>query len=262
MEFPDKKYRTAGFFKNPKIVFNSVMMFCPVFFVLDAFGFKERRIEVSTRPKDSIGTEDDWNRATQALKGALESKGIEYEICEGEGAFYGPKIDIQIKDVLGRAWQCSTIQCDFALPERFELEYAGSDGARHRPVMLHRAILGSIERFLGVLIEHTAGALPLWLSPVQAVVIPVSQAQEAYGREVLAKLVDEGLRARLETADQTLGSRIRAAQGEKIPYMLVVGDREAKAGKVAVRSRSRGVEGPMGLSEFVAKVKKEAEEKQ
>src|SRR3989338_6834379 len=145
-----------------------------VFYVLDTFGFKEREIEVSTRPEKSIGTDDDWKKATSALEGALKSKKIDYEVCEGEGAFYGPKIDIKIKDALGRSWQCSTIQCDFALPERFELEYTGADGQKHRPVMLHRAIMGSVERFMGTLLEHYAGALPLWLSPLQLSVIPVS----------------------------------------------------------------------------------------
>src|SRR3989338_542297 len=193
------------------------------FFVLDTFGFKEREIEISTRPEKSIGTDTDWTRATHALEGALKAKKINYKTCEGEGAFYGPKIDIKIKDALGRSWQCSTIQCDFALPQAFDLEYTGTDGQKHRPVMIHRAILGSVERFMGTLLEHYSGALPFWLSPVQLSVIPVSQAHEAYARKVLNELVGSDFRAELMAPDETLGSRIRQAQNEKIPYMIVVG---------------------------------------
>ncbi len=224
-----------------------------VFFVLDTFGFKEREIEISTRPENSIGADADWKRATDALMNALKGKNIPYEVCEGEGAFYGPKIDIKIKDALGRSWQCSTVQCDFALPERFELEYTGSDGAKHRPVMLHRAILGSVERFMGTLLEHYAGALPLWLSPVQVSVIPVAEAHAAYAGEVLEGLKNSGLRAELQAPNETLGARIRKAQNEKVPYMIVVGEKEIQGSKVAVRSRSLGDLGAMGLSDFLAK---------
>ncbi len=225
-----------------------------VFFVLETFGFKEREIEISTRPKDSIGTAEDWERAQGALEGALKSKGIVYKICEGEGAFYGPKIDIKIKDALGRAWQCSTIQCDFALPERFDLEYAAADGQKHRPVMLHRAILGSVERFMGTLLEHYAGALPLWLSPVQVTLIPVAQSHEAYAEEICVGLREAGFRVELKTSSETLGARIRNAQNEKIPYMVIVGDKEAQAKKVAVRSRQGGDEGQVTLGEFVRRL--------
>jgi len=228
-----------------------------VFFVLDTFGFKEREIEISTRPENSIGTDNDWKRATDALQNALKNKKIEYQVCEGEGAFYGPKIDIKIKDALGRSWQCSTIQCDFALPERFDLEYTGADGAKHRPVMLHRAILGSVERFMGTLLEHYAGALPLWLSPVQISLIPVAQTHEVYTQEVLEILRASGFRAEIQVSTDTLGARIRRAQTEKIPYMIVLGDKEIQAKKIAVRSRSLGDQGQMALSDFVLKAQEE-----
>lgn len=228
-----------------------------VFYVLDTFGFKEREIEISTRPKDSIGTDDDWNRATNALEGALKAKGVSYKICEGEGAFYGPKIDIKIKDALGRAWQCSTIQCDFALPERFDLEYTASDGSKRRPVMIHRAIFGSVERFMGTLLEHYAGAFPLWLSPVQFSLIPVSEAHLAKSEEILEALRGAGFRGEIQLPSETLGARIRNAQNEKIPYMIVLGDKEIAANKIAVRSRSKGDLGQMGLEEFLGKLKEE-----
>jgi len=228
-----------------------------VFFTLDTFGFKEREIEVSTRPEGSIGTDEDWDRATSALKGALDAKKVSYKICEGEGAFYGPKIDVKIKDALGRSWQCSTIQCDFALPERFDLEYTGADGHKHRPVMLHRAILGSVERFMGTLLEHYAGALPLWLSPVQVSLVPIGDTHLDYAADIAAKLKAAGLRVEIQGPSETLGSRIRSAQNEKIPYMLVMGDKEIQAGKVAVRSRTQGDLGPMAFEDFLKKTSDE-----
>ena len=228
-----------------------------VFYVLDTFGFKEREIEMSTRPEKSIGTDEDWKKATSALEGALKSKKIDYEVCEGEGAFYGPKIDIKIKDALGRSWQCSTIQCDFALPERFELEYTGADGQKHRPVMLHRAILGSVERFMGTLLEHYSGALPLWLSPMQVSLIPVAAAHEDYAKKISKSLGQSGLRTEIKPASDTLGARIRNAQNEKIPYMLILGDKEISAEKIAVRSRSLGDLGQMTLSDFIKKAQEE-----
>ncbi len=228
-----------------------------VFYVMDTFGFKEREIEISTRPEGSIGTDEDWTRAEKALKGALDGKKIDYEICEGEGAFYGPKIDVKIKDALGRAWQCSTIQCDFALPERFDLEYTGADGQKHRPVMIHRAILGSVERFMGTLLEHYAGALPFWLSPAQISIIPVALAHEDYAGEVAKSLREAGFRAEVQAPDETLGARIRNAQNEKVPYMIVVGDKEVQAKKIAVRSRTLGDQGQMGLSDFIQRAKEE-----
>ncbi|MBI4432870.1 MAG: threonine--tRNA ligase [Candidatus Omnitrophica bacterium] len=226
-----------------------------IFFVLDKFGFKEREIEISTRPKDSIGTDEDWARATAALEGALKSKKVDYKISEGEGAFYGPKIDVKIKDALNRAWQCSTIQCDFALPERFELEYTGADGKKHRPVMIHRAILGSVERFMGTLLEHYAGALPFWLSPVQVSLIPVADSHEDYAKTIQEQLEKEGLRCEIRNASDTLGARIRAAQNEKIPAMLILGDKEAQAGKISVRDRVSGDKGQMSLVDFIQQVK-------
>ncbi len=233
-----------------------------VFYVLDTFGFTKREIEISTRPKESVGTDENWKLATAALKDALEKKNIDYKVCEGEGAFYGPKIDIKIKDALGRSWQCSTIQCDFNLPERFELEYTGSDGGKHRPVMLHRAILGSVERFMGTLLEHYAGALPLWLSPVQVSMIPVSEAHMGYAEEVMRVLRESGLRVEMQESNETLGSRIRKAQNEKVPYMIVLGDKEIQAKTIAVRSRSKGDLGAVTIPNFLEKVKKEVAEKQ
>lgn len=232
-----------------------------VFDVLDTFGFNEREIEISTRPESSIGTDEDWRRATDALEGALKAKKIDYKICKGEGAFYGPKIDIKIKDALGRSWQCSTIQCDFALPERFDLEYTGSDGLKHRPVMIHRAILGSVERFMGTLIEHYAGAFPLWLSPMQVSLIPIAGAHEEYAKKVLYLLEKEGFRAEIQAASDTLGSRIRKAQTEKIPFMVIFGDKELQSEKVSVRSRSAGDLGQSGLSEFIENLKEQLKTK-
>ncbi len=232
-----------------------------VFYVLDTFGFKEREIEISTRPEGSIGTDEIWEKATAALKGALDLKKVDYKICEGEGAFYGPKIDIKIKDALGRSWQCSTIQCDFALPERFDLEYTGSDGNKHRPVMLHRAILGSVERFMGTLLEHYGGALPLWLSPMQVSLIPVNDAHMAYTEQIFSRLTGAGLRVEVQEPSETLGARIRKAQTEKIPYMIVLGDKEIQAGTVAVRTRSQGDLGAIALDDFLKRTTEELKAK-
>ncbi len=204
--------------------------------VMGVFGF-DFTAEISTRPDKSIGSDEDWDRATDALKNALDSIGLAYEINEGDGAFYGPKIDIKIKDALERSWQCATIQCDFTLPERFDLAYVGQDGNRHRPVMLHRVILGSVERFIGVLIEHCAGALPLWLAPVQARIVTVTDAQNEYAEKVLQFLTKKGIRAEADTRNEKLGYKIREAQMEKIPFMLVTGDKEVAAETVNVRSR-------------------------
>ncbi len=185
-------------------------------------------MELSTRPQKSIGSDEDWESATQALMDVLKETAIPFSIDEGAGAFYGPKIDVKLRDSLGRAWQCSTIQCDFTLPERFDLTYVGADGERHRPVMIHRVILGALERFLGVLIEHYGGAFPLWLAPVQMVVLPITERQHAYGEEVYQKIKDKNLRVEKDFRNETLGFRIREAQLNKIPYMLVIGDREVE----------------------------------
>ncbi len=204
--------------------------------VMGLFGF-EYEAEVSTKPEKAIGSDEDWDRATEALEGALKEMGMEYSINEGDGAFYGPKIDIIIKDALERRWQCATIQCDFTLPERFDLSYVGEDGERHRPVMLHRVILGSIERFIGVLLEHTGGALPAWLSPVQAKILTVTDSQNEFARKVLQFLQEKGIRAEVDDRNEKLGYKVREAQLEKIPFMLVVGDKEVAAESVNVRAR-------------------------
>ncbi len=204
--------------------------------MLQLFGF-EYEIELSTQPEKRIGTDDDWERATNALEKALLDKEIAYKIRAGEGAFYGPKIDILLKDALNRRWQCSTIQCDFTLPERFDLNYIGTDGEKHRPVMLHRTLLGSMERFLGVLIEHYAGAFPTWLAPVQTIILTVTDRQLAYGEELYQRLLSAGVRVEKDLRNEKLGFKIREAQLQKIPYMLVVGDREVEAGGVSPRRR-------------------------
>ncbi len=204
--------------------------------MLQLFGF-EYEIELSTQPEKRIGTDDDWERATNALEKALLDKEIAYKIRAGEGAFYGPKIDILLKDALNRRWQCSTIQCDFTLPERFDLNYIGTDGEKHRPVMLHRTLLGSMERFLGVLIEHYAGAFPTWLAPVQAIILTVTDRQLAYGEQLYQRLLSAGVRVEKDLRNEKLGFKIREAQLQKIPYMLVVGDREVEAGGVSPRRR-------------------------
>lgn len=204
--------------------------------VMGIFGFSYE-MEISTRPEKSIGTDEDWERATSALISALEDKGIPYSVCAGEGAFYGPKIDVKLKDALDRRWQCATIQCDFTLPERFDLTYIGADGERHRPVMVHRVILGAIERFLGVLIEHYAGAFPTWLAPVQAIVMTVTDAQLEFAEKVYQQLLDAGVRVELDDRSEKLGYKIREAQMQKVPYMLVIGDREIAAGGVRPRRR-------------------------
>ncbi|MGQ9484689.1 MAG: threonine--tRNA ligase [Desulfosoma sp.] len=204
--------------------------------VMGLFGFSYE-MEISTRPQKSIGTDEDWERATTALMAALEDKGIPYQICEGEGAFYGPKIDVKLRDALERKWQCATIQCDFTLPERFDLTYVGPDGQRHRPVMLHRVILGAMERFLGVLIEHYAGAFPTWLAPVQAVIVTVTDKQLPFARAVYEQMKAAGVRVDLDERSEKLSFKIREAQMQKIPYMLVIGDSEVEA--QAVRPRRR-----------------------
>jgi threonyl-tRNA synthetase len=205
--------------------------------IMKIFGF-EYEMELSTRPEKSIGTDEDWDRATQALLQALKGKGLAFEMNEGEGAFYGPKIDVKLKDALNRRWQCATIQADFAMPERFELTYVGSDGERHRPVMLHRVILGAMERFIGVLIEHYAGAFPTWLAPVQAVVLTVTERHIPYAEGIYRKLLQKGIRVERDFRNEKLGFKIREAQLQKIPYMLVIGDREEKEGTLSPRKRN------------------------
>jgi len=230
--------------------------------VMDIFGFKDFAIEVSTRPHKYIGKEGDWEKAQQALMNSLKKKGLAFSICEGEGAFYGPKIDIKIKDALKRQWQCATIQCDFALPERFDLKYTGEDGKEHRPIMLHRVILGSLERFIGTLIEHYAGEFPLWLAPTQIVLIPISNKQNDYAETLRERFAKEGFRAKIDRRDEKMQKKIRGAELEKIPYMLVVGEKEITAGAVSVRSKKSGSLGVVKVEEFVKKVKEEIDKKQ
>jgi threonyl-tRNA synthetase len=224
--------------------------------IMGIFGFSYE-MEISTRPEKSIGTDEDWEQATRALMKALEEKGIPFHICEGEGAFYGPKIDVKLKDALDRRWQCATIQCDFTLPERFDLTYIGPDGARHRPVMVHRVILGAIERFLGVLIEHYAGAFPIWLAPVQAIIVTVTDAQLDFASQVYRELQEKGVRVEIDMRSEKLGYKIRDAQMQKIPYMLVIGDKEVTAGTIAPRRRDGTQLSLMTPREFADLVEKE-----
>ncbi len=225
--------------------------------VAGIFGF-EYVMELSTRPEKSIGSDADWDQATNALRSALEDSGLPYELNEGDGAFYGPKIDVKLKDALDREWQCATIQCDFTLPERFDLTYVGTDGEKHRPVMLHRVVLGSIERFIGVLIEHYAGSFPLWLSPVQAVVLNVTDSQAAYAQQVFEQLREAGVRVELDIRNEKLGFKIREAQVSKIPYMLVIGDREMENQTIAPRYRNGKNMDAMTVSDFISMVQTEA----
>ncbi len=228
--------------------------------VYSLFGF-EYHVELSTRPEDSMGSDEDWEMATEGLRSALDEIGLPYVVNEGDGAFYGPKIDFHLVDCIGRTWQCGTIQLDFQLPQRFELEYIGADGEKHRPIMIHRVVFGSIERFIGILIEHFAGAFPTWLAPVQVKVLPISEKYMDYAENVKKKLDEAGIRVELDTRSEKIGYKIREAQQEKIPYMLVVGQKEEEDGTVAVRSRAAGDEGTKSLDAFIADIQKEIEAK-
>lgn len=229
--------------------------------ILKIFGFQDYDIFLSTQPEKFIGSATNWKKATTALKTALKKVGLRYKIDPGEGVFYGPKIDIKIKDSLGRAWQCTTIQIDFNLPEKFDIFYVDRNGKKQRPIMIHRALLGSLERFIGILLEHYAGALPIWLSPTQVEVIPVSEKFEKYAKEVLKKLQEKNIRAILNEANESLGKRIHTAQNQKINYMLIVGKEEMKSKTVAVRDRKKGDLGIMEIEKFLEKAKKEINEK-
>ncbi len=229
--------------------------------MLRDFGFREFKVYISTKPPDAIGSQEQWEIAENSLKRAVESMNLNYEIDEGGGAFYGPKIDVKIKDAIGRLWQCSTIQFDFNLPERFDMTYVGPDNKRHRPYMIHRALLGSIERFTGVLLEHYAGALPVWLSPVQVRIIPVSEKHLPYSKELEMRLRSEGLRVETDDRQERLGAKIRDAELQKIPYVLVVGDREVQEGKVSVRSKKEGDLGSMELEDFIKHIKEKIKNK-
>ncbi|WP_044482323.1 threonine--tRNA ligase [Paenibacillus antibioticophila] len=225
------------------------------------FGF-EYKIELSTRPEDSMGSEELWERAESSLRSVLERRGIDYVLNEGDGAFYGPKIDFHILDALKRSWQCGTIQLDFQMPEKFELSYIGEDGLKHRPVVIHRAVYGSIDRFIGMLTEHYAGAFPLWLAPVQVKLLPVSDQVLGYALEVKRSLAEVGIRTELDIRQEKLGYKIREAQLEKVPYMLVIGDKEAEAGTVSVRKRGEGDLGLIGTRELIARIISEIKQKQ
>ena len=223
------------------------------------FGFEDVRVELSTRPEKSMGSEEQWAKAEAALTEALERQGREYELNPGDGAFYGPKIDFHVTDALGRSWQCGTCQLDFQMPERFDLTYTGADDAPHRPVMIHRALLGSMERFAGILIEHYAGRFPVWLAPVQAIVLPVADRHAEYAAQAVAELREAGVRVAVDGRSESVGRKIRDAELGRYPYMLVVGDKEQEAGAVAVRAHEEGELGAMPLAEFAARVQGESE---
>jgi threonyl-tRNA synthetase len=228
------------------------------FYLYDHFGF-EPRLELSTRPEKRVGTDDMWDRAEAALQRALDSRGLEYDLNEGDGAFYGPKIDLHMTDSLKRSWQLGTVQLDYYMPEQFELTYTGADNAEHRPVMIHRALLGSFERFIGILIEHYAGELPLWLAPVQALVLPIADRHLDYARDVQARLTAAGIRAELDDRTESVGRKIRDGELRKVPLMLVVGDKEQEAGQVAVRRHREGDQGTATLDEVIERMRVEIE---
>ncbi len=248
----------AHIFMTPDQVENEIMgVMKLVDEIYGIFGFKYK-VELSTRPEDSMGTDEEWEMATNALKGALEAMGTDYVINEGDGAFYGPKIDFHLTDSIGRTWQCGTIQLDFQMPQRFDLTYVGADSEKHRPIMLHRAVLGSIERFIGILTEHYAGAFPMWLAPVQVRLLPIADRHLDYIYELKEKLVAAGIdRVEVDTRSEKIGYKIREAQLDKIPYMLVVGDKDIENGVVSVRSRSEGDIGAMTLEQFISRANDE-----
>lgn len=225
------------------------------------FGFKYK-VELSTRPENSMGTDEEWQLAEEALKGALEDINIPFKINEGDGAFYGPKIDFHLEDSIGRTWQCGTIQLDFQLPQRFELNYIGKDGEKHRPIVIHRVIFGSIERFIGILIEHFAGKFPTWIAPVQVKVMPISDRFNAYAESIVKVLRDKNVRVELDDRAEKIGFKIREARNERVPYMIIIGEKEQAEGKITVRSRRNGDEGSMVLYEFISKIKEEIDNKE
>ena len=230
------------------------------FFIYDQFGFAPK-LELSTRPDKRVGTEEMWDKAEAALERALVDKGLEFDLNPGDGAFYGPKIDLHMTDSIGRSWQLGTVQLDYYMPEQFELVYTGADNAEHRPVMIHRALMGSFERFIGILIEHYAGEFPLWLAPVQAIVLPVADRHNGYGRTVAERLVAAGVRAKFDDRTESVGRKIREAELAKVPYMLVVGDREAEADAAALRRHREGDLGTVSLDEAIARLRAEIDER-
>jgi threonyl-tRNA synthetase len=228
-----------------------------VFEMMKDFGFHDLHIELSTQPEDSMGEQANWDKATAALKDALESKELKYSVDEGGGAFYGPKIDIKLKDAIGRLWQCGTIQCDFNLPERFELTYIDDKGQQQRPIMLHRALLGSLERFIGTLIEHYAGNFPLWLAPNQILIIPIKEEHEKFASDVKSKLAESGFRVTIDNRNESLSKRIREGSVLKIPYHVIIGDKEVQAQQVAVRAHTGGDLGSLEVDAFIARLKQQ-----
>ncbi|MBF0491367.1 MAG: threonine--tRNA ligase [Deltaproteobacteria bacterium] len=233
-----------------------------VVYFMKTFGFKEYEVFLSTQPDKYVGTDENWKIATESLRSALEKKGFKYEVDPGEGVFYGPKIDVKVKDVLGRMWQCSTVQVDFNLPDRFKIEYVGEDGNRHQPIMIHRALMGSLERFFGILIEQYAGAFPLWLAPVQVNLIPIAADQVAYAEKVKERLLEKGYRVEVDARSEKLGLKIRESQMQKIPYMVVMGAKEVEAERLSVRSRVKGDLGQMDLEQFLLELSQQMELKQ
>ena len=229
--------------------------------ILRTFGFTEFEIYLSTRPEKFVGEVENWDKATASLRYALDKSELEYEVDPGEGVFYGPKIDIKIKDSLGRSWQCSTIQVDFNLPERFKVEYIGEDGQPHQPIVIHRALMGSVERFFGVLIEHYAGAFPAWLAPVQAKVIPITDRQHEYARKINDILLQADLRSEMDLRNEKVGYKIRDAEVNKIPYMIIVGDQEIADEQISVRQKGKGDIGKMTVNNFVSRIQKEIDNK-
>ena len=228
--------------------------------VYKIFGFKYH-VELSTRPENSMGSDEAWEKATDGLRGALEDMGIDYVVNEGDGAFYGPKIDFHLQDSIGRTWQCGTIQLDMQLPERFELEYTDKDGTKKRPIMIHRVCFGSIERFIGILIEHFAGMFPTWLAPVQVKVLPISEKFTDYAKSVKEQLDMAGIRTEIDNRDEKIGYKIREARNERVPYMIVVGEKDMEANKVSLRSRANGEEGQFDLADVIERVTKEIKER-
>ncbi|MBS5951262.1 MAG: threonine--tRNA ligase, partial [Clostridium sp.] len=228
--------------------------------VYSKFGFKYG-VELSTRPEDSMGSDEDWNMAEESLKDALNEMNLPYKINEGDGAFYGPKIDFHLEDSLGRTWQCGTIQLDFQLPQRFELDYIGSDGEKHRPIVIHRVIFGSIERFIGILIEHFAGKFPTWLAPVQVKVLPISDKFIDYSNEVKNRLLSNGIRVEMDLRGEKIGYKIREARNERVPYIIVIGEKEEKDKIISLRSRVNGDEGNVSLDSFINKINEEIRNK-
>jgi len=251
----------AHLFMTPEQVKDEIMgVIDLVDYFYSIFGFKYH-VELSTRPENSMGSDEMWEIATNALKNALEERGMPYKINEGDGAFYGPKIDFHLEDSIGRTWQCGTIQLDFQMPERFDLTYIGPDGEKHRPVMLHRVIFGSIERFMGILTEHYAGAFPVWLSPVQVKILPISEKQEEYVKYLYQRFFDAGIRVEMDLRNEKIGYKIREAQLEKVPYMVIVGDKEVENRNISVRDRKEGDLGNMEVDRFIDRVLDEVKNK-